>query len=298
MTVSFLPRGFLRISLVLWVILLLGCGGQQSKASKDSPEYHYAQAKQAIVDVKYEKAISLTSDIQRKFPDTDYADKARILKIILLAGLSAGYQGMAEAYMAGYDKPGANAAKLRSTAFDYYRKQKNAALGFGEACDYFVKHYSDQKDYVLECDFPSKETSHNKRLDEVRNAKLLDSEQRQIAEDDQVRDSLIETLSAFLGARGDRAKAKTFLATGSKSLDHAEFMIRLGRTLVENQKLFGRSVLNEAQYYRQFYQKAVECSELAQKLLKEKPNKGTQEMADALKAELEAQEKKGKRTLT
>lgn len=297
MTISFLPRRFLWASILLWVAFLWSCGGSQGpKLSKDSPEYHYAQVKEAMADVKYEKAISLTNEIQRKFPGTDFADKARILRIVLLAGLSAGFQDMAEAYLAGYEKSIQNAGKLRTTAFDYYRKQKNAALGFNEACDYFMKHYSDEKEYVLECDFPSREIAHNRRLDEVRSGNLLDSEQRQMAEEDQLREGVIDTLAAFVGARGDRAKAKKLLETGSKSLDHAEFMVRLGRTLLENQKLFGRQALNEVQYYRQFYQKASECSDLAQKLLKEKPNKETQEMADALKAELEALEKKGKKT--
>jgi hypothetical protein len=296
MNIFFLPRCFLGILGFLWIGLFLSCGGGGPKISKDSAEYQYAQVKEAVAEVKYEKAISLTSDIQRKFPDTEYGDKARILRIALLAGLSEGYQQMAEAYLAGHEKSFQNAGKLRTTAFDYFRKQKSAALGFSEACDYFMKHYSDQKDYVLECEFPTKDVAHNKWLDEVRNGTDIKAEERRIAEESQLREGLIDTLSAFLGSRGDRAKARKLLEGGSKTLDHAEFMVRLGRALLENQKLFGRSALNEVQYYRQFYDKASETSELAQKLLKDKPNKETQEMADALKAELEALEKKGKKT--
>jgi hypothetical protein len=296
MNIFFLPRCFLGILGFLWIGLFLSCGGGGSKVSKDSAEYQYAQVKEAVAEVKYEKAISLTSDIQRKFPDTEYGDKARIVRIVLLAGLSEGYQQMAEAYLAGHEKSFQNAGKLRTTAFDYFRKQKSAALGFSEACDYFMKHYSDQKDYVLECEFPTKDVAHNKWLDEVRNGTDIKAEERRIAEESQLREGLIDTLSAFLGSRGDRAKARKLLEGGSKTLDHAEFMVRLGRALLENQKLFGRSALNEVQYYRQFYDKASETSELAQKLLKDKPNKETQEMADALKAELEALEKKGKKT--
>jgi hypothetical protein len=295
MTLSFLWRSFYPSSLVLAMVLSLHCGGQP-KVSRNSPEYLYGQVKEAIAEVKLEKAISLTSDVQERFSGTEYADKARILRIILLAGLSAGFQDMAEAYLAGYDKPGQNAGRLRSTAFDYYRKQKSAALGFNEACDYFMKNYSDAKDYVLECDFPSKDVGYNKRLDDVRSGTLLDGDERRAAEEDQIRDGLIRTLASFVGAGGDRAKAKTLLESGSKTLDHAKFMVRLGKTLLENQKLFGRSALNEIQYYQNFYQRAVECSELAQKILKDKPDKETQEMADALKNELEMLEKKGRKT--
>ena len=112
----------------LGLLLAISCGTGKPQLSKNSPEYLYSQAKEAMADVKYEKAISLTNDLQQKFPDSEYATKARILRVVLLAGLSSAYRDMAEAYLTGFEKPGGNSGKLRSTAFDYLRKQKNAAL--------------------------------------------------------------------------------------------------------------------------------------------------------------------------
>jgi hypothetical protein len=88
------------------------------------------------------------------------------------------------------------------------------------------------------------------------------------------------------------------LESGSKTLDHAEFMVMLGRTLLENQKVFGRAALNEIQNYRQFYQKSTECSELALKLLKDNPNQEIQSQADQLKTELEVLKKERLQTTT
>ena len=137
----FYARTF-RLSLgVLGLVLAMSCGSGKP-ISKNSPEYLYSQAKEAVAEVKYEKAISLTNDVQQKFPDSEYATKARILRVVLLAGMSSAYRDMAEAYLEGFDKPGGNSGKLRSTAFDYYRKQKNAALGLSEASDYFLKDTS------------------------------------------------------------------------------------------------------------------------------------------------------------
>jgi hypothetical protein len=249
-----------------------------------------------MAEVKYERAISLTNDLFQKFPDSDYATKARILRVVLLAGLSSGYSDMAEAYLAGFEKPSANAGKLRSKAFDYYRKQKNAALGLSEACDYFLKDNSAAKTYLLECDYPAREVAHNKRLDEVRAGTLLDDEKRHAAEDHEVLEGMINTLSFFVGAVGDRPKAKKILESGSKTMERPEFIVRLGRTLLDNQKVFGRQALNDVQLFRQFYDKALECSELSQKLLKDSPSADVQTMADNLKGELEAMEKKGKKS--
>ena len=286
-----------RLSLgLLGLMLAMSCGSGKPQLSKNSPEYLYSQAKEAVAEVKYEKAISLTNDVQQKFPDSEYATKARILRVVLLAGLSSAYRDMAEAYLEGFDKPGGNSGKLRSTAFDYYRKEKNAALGLSEACDYFLKDTSAAKTYVLECDFPAREVAHNQRLDEVKEGNVLDGEQRRAAEEHEVWDGMINTVSFFVGAAGDRPKAKKLLESGTKTMDRPEFIVRLGRTLLDNQKVFGRPALNDVQLFRQFYDKALECAELSQKLLKDSPSAEVQTMADNLKGELEAMEKKGKKS--
>ena len=278
------------------LMLTISCGGGKPQMSKNSPEYVYSQAKEAVADVKYEKAIGLTNDVLQKFPTSDYATKARILRVVLLAGLSSAYRDMAEAYLEGFEKPGGNSGKLRSTAFDYYRKQKNAALGLSETSDFFLKDTTAAKTYVLECDFPAREVAHNKRLDEVKDGNVLDGEQRRAAEEHEVWDGMLGTLSFFVGAAGDRPKAKKLLQSGTKTMDRSEFIVRLGRTLLDNQKVFGRPALNDVQLFRQFYDKAVECSELSQKLLKDNPSAEVQTMADNLKGELEALEKKGKKS--
>jgi len=278
------------------LVLTIGCGGGKPQISKNSAEYLYSQAKEAMAEVKYEKAISLTNDLQQKFPDSEYAAKARILRVVLLAGLSSAYRDMAEAYLEGFEKPGGNSGKLRGTAFDYLRKEKNAALGVSEAADYFLKDTSGAKTYVLECDFPAREVSHNKRLEEVKEGNVLDGEQRRAAEEHEVWDGMINTLSFFVGAAGDRPKAKKLLESGTKVMDRPEFIVRLGRTLLDNQKVFGRQQLNDVQLFRQFYDKALECAELSQKLLKDSPSPEIQTMADNLKGELEAMEKKGKKS--
>ncbi len=293
MSTFFFLRNILRTLLCLGLLFTLSCSGGKPQYSRNSPEYVYSQAKQAMADVKYEKAIGLTNDVLQKFPDTEYAGKARILRVVLLAGLSAAYQDMAEAYLAGFEKSIQNAGKLRSTAFDYYRKQKNAALGFSESCDYFLSGNAAQKTYVLECDFPSRDVAHNKQLAEVREGNVLDTEQRQAAEEQEVWDGMATTLSFFVGAVGDRAKARKLLEGGSKNMERSEFVVKLGRTLLENQKVFGRSALSDVQLYKQFYEKARQSSELAQTVLKENPNPEIQTMADNLKTELEAIEKRG-----
>ena len=291
----FLSSRIVSSSMLLFLVANLSCG-ENPKMSKNSAEYQYSEAKKAISDAKFEKAISWTGEIINKFSKSEFADRARILRIILLSGLSEGHANMAEAYMSGFEKSIKNAGALRSNAFDYYRKQKNEALGFYEACDFFLKNFSDQTPYVLDCEFPSKDFTSNRTLDDIRSGTLPDSEHRRTAEEVELCNGVISSLTSFLSAAGDRAKARRLLEGGPKPLDHAEFMVMLGRTLLDDQRLFGRTALNEIQNYRQFYQKSSECAELALKILKDKPNKETQSLAEQLKTELEALEKKQAKT--
>ena len=121
---------------------------------------------------------------------------------------------------------------------------------------------------------------------------MLDGDQRRAAEEHEVWDGMIILCPSLSGRRGP-AKGQEAAGDGTKTMDRPEFIVRLGRTLLDNQKVFGRPLLNDVQLFRQFYDKAVQCSELSQKLLKESPSAEVQTMADNLKGELEAMEKKG-----
>ena len=281
---------------LLWILASCGGGADRNKPKlmRNTPEFAYNEAKEAMSAIKIEKAISLTNEVMSKYPNSVQAQRARILRVVLLTGLAHGYGDLADAYVTGFENGGKNAGKLRSAAFDFYRKKKNAVLSFSESCDYMIQNYSDKADYVLECDFPSKEAPMNRLIEEVKKGNLLDSEQLKIAEEQELREGVLVSLSTFLGAKGDRNQARKLLEEGSKPLDPAEFFVRAGRIFLDDQQLFGRKMLNEVQYYRLFFQKAQECLDLAQKILKDKPIKETQAAADQLKADLEAVAKKGK----
>jgi len=127
----FLSGRFLPFSISFLALSTLNCG-EKPKARRGSAEYQYGEAKKAISEVKFEKAISLTGEILSRFASTEYADKARILRIVLLSGLSQGYGRMAEAHLDGFEKSIKNAGAFRSIAFDYYRKYRERELRTAE----------------------------------------------------------------------------------------------------------------------------------------------------------------------
>jgi hypothetical protein len=287
-------RNILLIGLLCNLLAFLACS-EKPKVSKETPEYHFSEAKKAMAEIKYEKAIALTGEILTKYSDSDYALKARILRTILMSGLSEGYKSMSDAYVDGYEKATKNPGAFRSAAFDYFRKQKSAALALYESSDYYLKEYSEKTPYVLDCDFPSRDVTMNRDLDNLRSGRPLDSEQLKVAEEMELQNQVLLTLTRFVGAKEDRAQARKLLESGPLTLNFAEFMVIMARTMLDNQKVFARMALNDPTNFRQFFQKAKQFSELAQKLLKEKPDKEIQGQADRIKMEIEALEKKGAR---
>jgi hypothetical protein len=279
--------------LLPWLLLaLVGCGGQQPAQQTNPAEAKYAEVGKALADVKYEKAISLTSEILSKFGDTEFADRARILRAVLLAGTSDGYRSLAETYMKGMEKA-KRGAPFRATAYDYYRKEKSSALGFYESAGYCLKNFTDTKTCVLECRFPSQDIVNNRFLDLVLRGAEIAQDRRMQAEEDELRNGITRMLTRFVGAGEDRMKARKLLETGSHEIDHTVFFLTMSQVLLKSQMLFARSVLNEPDKYQAFFQRAVDSYNQVDRLLKAKPDKDLQKDAAKVKADIEALKKKG-----
>jgi hypothetical protein len=122
---------------------------------------------------------------------------------------------------------------------------------------------------------------------------VIDTEHQKMVEEDEVRNGVIRMMTRFLGAGDDRVKARKSLEKGTYPLDHAEYFVMLSRVLLDNQKIFASTALRDPDKYQIFFQKAVDCYNLAVKILKAKPNKDVQADADKVKADIEALKKKG-----
>jgi hypothetical protein len=284
-------RSFSFSLLMLFILGFIGCGGEPKKETNPA-EAKYADVVKAMTDLKYEKAVSLTGEVLSKFGESEYAEKARLLRIILKAGRGDGYRNLAETYLKGMEKS-KKGGPLRAQAFDYYKYEKSEALGFFDLASYYLKNSEDTKKYVLDCKFPSRDIVNNRFLDLVLRGNIIEPDRRAQAEEDELGNGVVRMLTRFLGAGEDRAQARKVLEKGSAELDHAVFFTTMSEVLLNSQKLFARSVLNEPDRYQSFFQKATESFNLVEKLLKAKPDKDLQKTADKIKSDIEALKKKG-----
>lgn len=265
-----------------------GCS-QKPQVDQNTPEYFFSQMKDAVRDGRYEKAISWASDLRTTFPRSEQADKARLLKIIVLAGLSDAYRNIAEAYLSGMEASPEQYGKLRSTAFNIHRKRKSVALSLYQASDGFLKRHSPQSTYVLESSWPADASGQSsEQLDQVRSGELLDSEEQQLLEVNEQPVGVARTLARFVSAEEDHALAQKTLEQGSVDLVPSQLLLAVAQCLLDNQKLFGREGLSEARSYYLFLRKASESLNLALDSLQDRPDEAIQAKADQMKEQIES----------
>ena len=280
---------YLSACLVAIVCLTAAGCSQKPQVDQNTPEYFFSQMKDAIRDGRYEKAISWASDLRTTFPRSEQADKARLLKIIVLAGLSDAYRNIAEAYLAGMEASPEQYGKLRSTAFNIHRKRKSVALSLYQASDRFLKRHSPQSTYVLESSWPADASNQSsEQLDQIRSGELLDSEEQELLEVNEQPVGVARTLARFVGTEEDHALAQKTLEQGSVDLVPSGLLVTLTQCLLDNQKLFGREGLSEHKNYALFLMEAAESLKLALTSLQDRPDEAIQLRADELKAQIEA----------
>jgi hypothetical protein len=272
------------------LVVQVGCG--PSRPAATPAEARFAEMQKAMDEVKYEKAITLAADINSKYADSESADKARVLRTIMLAGIADGYKSMAEAYIRGSENAKRNAGVMRSTALDYYRKQKSTAFQLFEAVNVSLKAHAENKAYVIACKFPPQDIGINRYLETAGKGTAITADEVKAAENDEIQNGVVRMLVKFMGS-DDRSSARKALESGTFPIEASQYYVTLTRALLDNQKIFDKGLLNEKERYQLFFQKAVECYDLADKLLKAKPNQNAQILADEVKEEIEALKKKG-----
>ena len=279
------------LSTCLMAVLCLTAAGcsQQPQVDTNTPEYLFSQVKNSIADSRYDKAIDWITDLQAQFPKSEQAEKARLLKIIILAGMSDGYRNIAAAYLSGMEAAPERYGKLRSTAFNYHRKRKSVALSLYQACDRFLKRHSPESAYALESSWPADASApSSEQLDQVKIGRLLDSEEQQQVEAVEVPMGVGRTLATFLGAEEDQALARKTLEQGSVDLVPSQLLLTVAQCLLDNQKLFGREGLSEFKNYSLFLREAAESLNLALATLQDRPDEAIQAKAEQLKEEIQA----------
>jgi len=254
--------------------LLLNCNGP---IVARSPEALYALATEQIANANYSPAVDTLTKVMQAPEQTEWAGRAQVLRIALLAGMARGFKEIAENYLAGHQQAGAAAyaPQMRAIAMDYFGRARGRSIEMVEALDRMMREPG-AGPVRVELSLPARSAGEppapplGGALAKVRQGNWIENPELVQAEKDQVREQLGQALTSIAGADA-----------GSSS---AAFYLAVGREIVNLSGIYRPEALRDARMFRLFYERAATAASRAGELAREAGNRKLEEESQQLLA--------------
>jgi hypothetical protein len=258
--------------MIIAVIILSSCAPTTNKPTVQVSAYD--RAKDAFKGGQLDQALGLTDKLATAVPPEDATDRARVLRAVIYTGEVKSTMELAEAYGKGVEK-----AKNPRFQSEYRRLQQNfrqaagnATLNLAETAHQIAPDGIIAKEQTLDASYPTTEGPPEvKSLALVEEGGWIEPDQQDSAAADSLRKGIDNALADVVS--GDRAKARTALASGPVKLDGAAFAIFLAKELADGAIVFDRHHSRDPQKLITICDEGEECLKAAQTALKDTPNK-------------------------
>lgn len=249
----------------------------------DTPPALYALAKEQIANANYSRAVDSLARAVREAPQSESAQRARVLRVALLGGMARGFRDMGESYLEGHRRAGEaeHAPKLRSVAMDYFVRTRGRSLEMVGVLDAMQR---DPAAHALRMEFkPVEEVGgESPLLEEIRQGKQVSDRERLAAERERIDRGLAEMLVRLAGSERNPNRLWFQLAKGEVEVDLAAFYLGAAREQVEMATIYRSEALGERRMNRFYYERAAALAKRASQLAEEKGDTEMQEDADRL----------------
>jgi hypothetical protein len=237
--------------------------------------------------------LEFTDGLATASPVTSFTERARVLRAVIYTGQIKGYKELSEAYTKGSEESKnphfkAEYGRLRH---DNMQDGTRAALGLAETAHQLLEGGTVSKELTLEAPYPSTEGPLEvKELQHVREGGWIEPDQQESAAVDALNKGIDDALAAAVS--GDRAKARSALASGSTKISGLDFALFLGNQLLDGAVLFDRKHSRDSLKLRTMCGEANEAVKAAEALLKASPDKDKEnqlkKLQDRIKATLQS----------
>lgn len=266
--------------------LLASCGGGPLLST--TPPALYALAQEQIANANYSRAVDSLARAVRAGPQSQAAQRARVLRIALLGGMARGFSDLAESYLAGHRQAGdsEHASVLRSVGMDYFGRASARSLEMVEALDALQR---DPAAEPLRMAFQPLEdlSADNPALEQIRHGNPVSDKERLGSERMRIQHGLAAMLVRLGGSDRNPQRLWFRLARGEAELDPAAFYLGAARELVEIIKIYSPEALGDKRLTRLYHQRAAALARRAAQLAEEKGNSRVQEEAGRLLRQLQ-----------
>jgi hypothetical protein len=269
------------VLLLTSLALVLSCSAPVQKPT--GPGADYQDAKDMFQRNRFDRSLEFTDGLASASPATKYTERAQVLRAVIYTAQVESCKDLVEAYAKGADatKNSHFKAEYERLRHDNLQDGMKAALGLAETAHQLLEGGKVSKQLTLEAPYPSVEGPIEVAdLEQVKQGGWIEPDHQDAAAVDSLNKGIDDALAGAVG--GDRAKARSALASGSTTIDGLDFTIFLGNQLVDGAGLFDRKHGNDPVKLRVVCNEASEAVKTAEGLLKETPNADKEKQAKKL----------------
>lgn len=255
------PAAFLALLLPALTLLTVACG---EPIVPRGPAQLYQLAQEQIKNQHYVRAADTLGGIARRSQDPNYAVKAGLIQLAILAGLGRAALALGEVYREASERtePGPYHDELRTAALNHFNLGQSWALALLEAVDAQTPRWKGNS-LPLDSLLPSVPPPRRPALGVLRSGGRIPEAERSAVEREAVQRGLAEVMSALAGAPGDFGRAPEARAQGSVFLPAATVFLVFANELVHLSTLFAPQALDNLRYHRLFHERGLALAERA-----------------------------------
>ena len=259
------------VLLLTSLALVLSCSAPVPKPT--GPAADYQDAKDMFKRSHFDRALEFSDGLATATPATKYTERAQVLRVVIFTGQLDSCKELAEAYAKGADatKNAHFKAEYERLRHDNTLEGMKVALGLAQTAHQLLEGGKVSKQLTLEAPYPSVEGPIEVAdLEQVKQGGWIEPDHQDAAAVDSLNKGVDDALAGAVG--GDRAKARSAMASGSTTIDGLDFTIFMGNQLVVGAGLFDRKNGNDPMKLRAVCNEASGAVKTAEGLLKETPN--------------------------
>ncbi|HLW80078.1 MAG TPA: hypothetical protein VKU44_10820 [Terriglobia bacterium] len=241
---------------------------------------------------RYDRALEFTESVAGTSSPSDYTERARVLRVVVLSGEIDGYKELGEAYTKGVEatKNGRYKAEYERLRHDNLEYAAKLALGLGEVAQNLTQGGTISKQLTLEAPYPNVEGPMMiASLDRVKQGGWIESTEQEQAAIDAPRMGVDNVLADVV--RGDRFKAQTLMKAGPVKLDGADFGIFLGGEVLSGASLFDKNHMHDPEKFKVLSGIAENVAKATGGLLKDAPDPDKEKRLKKLQDDIKAESK-------
>lgn len=172
--------------------------------------------------------------------ESAFTAQARVWQLVVSAGLTDGFSGLADAYEAGSLRAGAGSMRFRTEASKLRSAAATTALEFAQAIHNTAETaVSPDQNVTFAFGFPPGSAVPPEGLLKISSGVWLGDSARQLVERSMLQRGVLRAVSAAVGFPEDAAKARVFFETSPLTMPHEAFVTSMAGLLYEQSELFG-----------------------------------------------------------